>query len=192
MALLNHRFGLTIQEDPKQFLGMNVKVHSPTRVTLTSKSYILQMADRHVPDWRSRATLAMPCTDKLIGAYERAHAREHVASPELLRSYGGKVGALMYTSPCVRVDACGTISRLALCRILKKSTSVFRLLVVIFAWKWCGADLTRWVRPLVSLAMTISRLFFYPPRADPPSLGPTRPTGARAHVCDSTAGYARL
>ena len=59
-------------------------------------------------------------------------------------------GRILYPSP---PPSC-------LCRILLFSTSVFRLLVLIFAWKWCGADLTRWVRPWVSLPMTISRLFF--------------------------------
>ena len=37
-------------------------------------------------------------------------------------------------------------SVIELCRILLFSTSVFQLLVVIFAWKWCGADPTRWAR----------------------------------------------
>ena len=53
-----------------------------------------------------------------------------------------------------------TVRATVFCCILLFSTSVFRLLVLIFAWKWCGADLTRWVRPWVSLPMTISRLFF--------------------------------
>ena len=69
-----------------------------------------------------------------------------------------------------------------LCRILQKSTSVFRLLVVIFAWKWCGADLTRWVRPWVALPMTISRLYFYPPRAGTPSRG-RHDRWALEHTC---------
>ena len=76
-----------------------------------------------------------------------------------------------------------------LCRILLFSTSVFRLLVVIFAWKWYGADPTRWVRPFVSSVMAVSRLYFHPPRAGTPS---PEPMGTRAHVRDSTAGFTRL
>ena len=76
-----------------------------------------------------------------------------------------------------------------ICRILLFSTSVFHLLVVIFAWKWCGADPTRWARQFVSSVMTISRLYFHPPRAGPPS---PEPMGTRAHVRDSTAGFTRL
>ena len=49
----------------------------------------------------------------MLKAYEVAHQREQSPSPELVKSYGGKVGALVYTSPCVRVDACATIGRLS-------------------------------------------------------------------------------
>ena len=66
-----------------------------------------------------------------------------------------------------------------LCRILRFSTSLFHLLVVIFAWKWCGADPTRLVRALVSSAMTIYRLFFHPPHRAPHPPGPNRHPSAR-------------
>ena len=92
---------------------MNIEVVSPTKIKLTSEAYITRMADRYVPDWRARAEVPMPSTDKLLKAYEVAHKHEQSPSPELVKSYGGKVGALVYTSPCVRVDACATIGRLS-------------------------------------------------------------------------------
>jgi hypothetical protein len=55
----------------------------------------------------------MPATDAMLKAYDRAHARESKPSAEQLKRYGGKVGAMVYTSPCVRVDTCWAISRLA-------------------------------------------------------------------------------
>ena len=110
---LSKRFKITVDNSPKHFLNMNVIVESPTRIKISSEAYILAMADREVPNWRSRPALDMPCTDNLLRAYEKAHLREHVPSKELVRKYGGKVGALVYTSPCVRVDATYAISRLS-------------------------------------------------------------------------------
>ena len=112
LARLAERYELKVDESPKQFLGMNVHVESPTRVKLSSEAYILSMADRYVPDWRSRPKLELPCSDKILKSYETAHARLTQPSTELIKRYGGKVGALVYTSPCVRSDAACTISRL--------------------------------------------------------------------------------
>ena len=113
LALLNRRFGLTVVEHPTHFLNMNVHQVSPTKMKLTSEAYIVSMADRYVPNWRERGPVPMPSTDKLMPAYERALLREHDIDPKLVKTYGGKVGALVYTSPCVRSDACATIARLS-------------------------------------------------------------------------------
>ena len=74
---------------------MNVTVESPTRVKLTSEAYILSMADKYVPDWRSRAKKHLPSTELLSKAYEIAHRREVEPSPAMVTRYGGKVGALV-------------------------------------------------------------------------------------------------
>jgi hypothetical protein len=113
LAKLSKRFEIKIDENPRHFLGMNVHVESHTRVRLTSEAYILKMADTYLPDWRSRAKVKLPADDRLSRAYERAHAREHVVTEQAVKSYRGKVGALVYTSPCVRVDTCYAISRLS-------------------------------------------------------------------------------
>jgi hypothetical protein len=107
------RFNIKVVDDPKHFLGMNVSVESITRVKFSSEAYILSMADKYVPGWRDRPKVTLPSTDKLTKAYEAAHARETPVDPRLGKSYQSKVGGLIYTSPCVRVDTCYTISRLA-------------------------------------------------------------------------------
>jgi hypothetical protein len=110
---LKVKFQIKLMEDPTHFLNMNVTVESPTRVKLTSQAYITSMADKYVPDWKARPKVELPATEKLTKAYERAQLREHSPSPTLLKRYGGKVGAMVYTSPCVRVDTCYAISRLS-------------------------------------------------------------------------------
>ena len=113
LARLKAKFNLTLDEKPRHFLNMNIEFESPTRVKITSEAYIIKMADKYVPDWRSRGRVALPSTEKLQKAYEKAHAREQPLNPQLVKGYMGKVGAMIYTSPCVRVDTCYTISRLA-------------------------------------------------------------------------------
>ena len=113
LAKLKQKFKLTVVDDPKHFLNINVTVESPTRVKLTSQAYILTIADRYVPDWRSRPRVDLPSDDGLLRAYEVAHRRETTPSAELTKRYGGKVGALVYTMPCVRADVAATISRLS-------------------------------------------------------------------------------
>ena len=113
LAILRQRFTVSLNEKPTHFLGMNLNVISPTKVQLSSEGYIKGMAKRYIPDWETRPKLGMPATDQLTKAYEKAHAREVPATPEMIKRYGGKVGALVYTMPCVRVDACATISRLS-------------------------------------------------------------------------------
>ena len=113
IKIICEKFKFAMVEDPKHFLGMNVVVESETRVKLSSEAYILRMADKYVPAWRARPKLQLPAQDTLSAAYEKALLREHTHTKEQLKEYGGKVGALVYTSPCVRADTCATISRLS-------------------------------------------------------------------------------
>ena len=115
IELIKQRFSLTLDEDPKHFLNMNVTVESDVRVTLSSEAYILSMVERYLPEWKSSRKIDVPATDALTKAYETAVLREETPSHELLKSYSGKVGALVYTMPCVRVDACQAIGMLARC-----------------------------------------------------------------------------
>ena len=47
--------------------------------------------------------------------YEAAQLRKHTPSPDLIKRYGTKVGALIYTSPTTRTDCSWTIGMLARC-----------------------------------------------------------------------------
>ena len=67
IALLDRKFGITIDKQPKHFLNMNIEVVSATKIKLTSEAYITRMADKYVPDWRTRAKVLMPSI-KLVGA----------------------------------------------------------------------------------------------------------------------------
>ena len=113
LKMLSDKFQVKVIESPTQYLNINVTVESPSRVKLSSEGYIIGMADKYVPDWRSRKPVSLPATDALLKAYDRAHLREQQPSPELVKRYGGKVGAMIYTSPSVRVDACCAIARLS-------------------------------------------------------------------------------
>ena len=55
----------------------------------------------------------MPADKKLRDAYEVALLREHVPDPALVTSYSGKVGAMIYASPCARVDIAQSVALLA-------------------------------------------------------------------------------
>ena len=114
---LGKRFDLKLDESPKHFLNMNIEVISPTKIKVSSQNYVTRMADRYIPDWRTRATVDLPSTERLMKAYDAAQAerKDEATAPdaERIKRYGGKVGALIYTSPCARIDACYTISRLA-------------------------------------------------------------------------------
>ena len=107
------RFDLKVVNDPRHFLGMNVDVQSPTRIKLSMDAYVLGMADRYVPDWRSWPEVKLPCTDKLLVEYEKAHAREQPLDSKVLERFRAKVGALIYATPTVRVDACTAVGRLS-------------------------------------------------------------------------------
>jgi hypothetical protein len=112
LAKFASKFQLTVTERPRHFLNMTLDVQSPTRIKITSESYVLSMADKYVPDWRSWPTQSMPATGQLTKDYEEALKREVAPTADRIKSYGGKVGALVYTSPCVRPDAAATIAKL--------------------------------------------------------------------------------
>jgi hypothetical protein len=112
-AIINKHFHFTIQEDPKQFLNMNITVESESRVKFSMEAYVTRMADAHVPNWRSWDKLEAPGTPSLQKDYDLAHQRLQPVTAARIKSYRSKVGALIYTSPCVRVDTCYVISRLS-------------------------------------------------------------------------------
>ena len=70
---ISSKFSIKIDDTPKHFLNMKVEIESSTRVKLSSESYILQMADKYVPNWRSRTPPIVPATEHLQKAYDAAH-----------------------------------------------------------------------------------------------------------------------
>ena len=117
LKLLAERFKgreLMTFKEPKHFLGMNVAVDlDNSSIELSSQAYVEGMADKYVPDWRSWAPIDMPAPANLRDLYETARDNKSSASEypdDLLKDYGGKVGSLIYTMPCVRVDAAQPIA----------------------------------------------------------------------------------
>jgi hypothetical protein len=55
----------------------------------------------------------VPADKRLRDQYEKALLREHEVDKALVASYGGKVGAMIYASPCARVDVAQSVALLA-------------------------------------------------------------------------------
>jgi hypothetical protein len=117
LAILAKKFagelGPMEYKEPSFFLGQNCKVNQNVSTTFTNQAYILKMADTYLPGWRERPIQTVPSTKKLREHYEAAREREYDGSRELMKGFGGLVGSLIYTLPCVRVDAAQSIGLLA-------------------------------------------------------------------------------
>ena len=113
MEILAEKFNMEFDDNPKKFLGMNTNCRDDGRLEISAKSYIEGTADKYLPDWRSRKVLAVPADKKLRDAYEVALLRENVPDPALVAGYSGKVGAMIYASPCARVDIAQSVALLA-------------------------------------------------------------------------------
>ena len=110
---LSARFNLEFEEDPKMYLGMNTEIVNDRCIKLSAQTYVEQMADKYVPNWRDRKVPATPATGALRESYEKAHLREHEICPKLVKEYSGITGALMYAPPCARPDVNQSIALLA-------------------------------------------------------------------------------
>ena len=111
---LQQRFPLKIIENPNLFLNININVESSTKVNMSSQSYIESTADKYIPGWKTQKAPKLPCDSTLIKAYDVAHDQDKSKVPaHLVKEYRSLVGALVYTSPCVRADTCFTISKLS-------------------------------------------------------------------------------
>ena len=94
------------------FLNMNVQVHSPWRVSFSMQAYILRMADTYVPDWKTWGAVDTPGSPQLQKDYDDAHDGKGDVDLALIKTYRGKTGALIYTTP-IRCDAQYVVSRLS-------------------------------------------------------------------------------
>ena len=108
--LMSDRFKMEFNENPTHFLGMNVSLHADDSITITCEAYAEGMADKYLPGWKSMPSPDSPADALLRQAYERAQLREVAPTPAFLKSYGGKVGALIYAAPCARPEVAQAIN----------------------------------------------------------------------------------
>ena len=116
LALLAARFAMEFNPNPTHFLGMNTTVTPASDgdyLDVSCQAYVEGMADKYLPDWRSRTRREVPADKKLRDAYETALLREQKPDAALLAAYSGKVGAMIYASPCARVDVAQSVALLA-------------------------------------------------------------------------------
>ena len=113
-----HDAGYTIKlHPPDYFLGCNVEP-GPThhQVNITMKAYVTQLATKYLPKaLESYPTYHTPCTKELFSAYERALLREQTPTPELLKAYGSKAGAMIFAAPAARFECAYGIGICARC-----------------------------------------------------------------------------
>ena len=113
-----HDAGYTIKlHPPDYFLGCNVEP-GPThhQLNITMKAYVTQLAVKYLPKaLTSYPQYHVPCTKELFSSYERALLREQKPTPELLKSYGSKVGAMIFAAPAARFECAYGIGICARC-----------------------------------------------------------------------------
>eukprot|EP00966_Prymnesium_polylepis_P333809 7389227-Prymnesium_polylepis.1 len=80
------------------------------------KAYVTQLASRYLPRaLDSYPVYTTPSTMALFSADETALRREHTPSPQLLKSYASKVGAMIYAAPAARFESAYSIGMCARC-----------------------------------------------------------------------------
>ena len=114
-----HDAGYTIKlHPPDYFLGCNVEPGSTHhQLNITMKAYVTQLAEKYLPKALTSYPLYqhVPCTKELFSSYERALLREQKTTPELLKSYGSKVGAMIFAAPAARFECAYGIGICARC-----------------------------------------------------------------------------
>ena len=109
------RFKIKIQDQPKQFLGLNINAESDT-ISISSRAYIEGLASKQLPrPVNSYNSFSTPYSSSFTSDYETAQLRAHTLDPELTQRFGSKVGALIYASPTTRTDCSWVIGMLARC-----------------------------------------------------------------------------
>eukprot|EP00965_Chrysotila_dentata_P148397 4899524-Pleurochrysis_carterae.AAC.1 len=114
LQLFGARFKLTLEDEPKQFLGTNIHV-SDGRIHISAKAYVLAKAREYLlkplADYPNYDT---PDGPNLVKDYETAALKLHVVHPAFLKMYQSKVSALIFAPPCARPGeafAVGTLAR---------------------------------------------------------------------------------
>jgi len=100
---------------PEFFLGSNLSIESDSRMTLSSKAYVTQLAKKYLPKPLSEYPhFATPADKTLMAEYDAALKTKGTATKEMCATYASKCGAAIYAVPASRVDcaqAVGICSR---------------------------------------------------------------------------------
>eukprot|EP00965_Chrysotila_dentata_P103814 3427573-Pleurochrysis_carterae.AAC.1 len=103
LRLFRNRFKLTLQDKPKQFLGMNIDMGDDGSVKISASAYVKAEAETYLPNMLDEYPLYdAPSTPQLVKDYEIAARKEHYVDPIFQKNYQSKVGALIYAPPCGR------------------------------------------------------------------------------------------
>eukprot|EP00965_Chrysotila_dentata_P081739 2698317-Pleurochrysis_carterae.AAC.2 len=97
------RFKLTLQDKPKQLLGMNVDMGDDGSVKISASADVKAKAETYLPKPLGKHPLyGTPSTPQLVTDYEIVARKEHYVDLTFQKSYQSKVGALIYSPPCGR------------------------------------------------------------------------------------------
>ena len=122
---LSKAFKLTVQENPKSFLGMNVISHSRKRTTISSHAYILKLASTYMLKPAAEyPRFSIPADRTLHQSYDTAikqKALDSAIDDSLKKIFPSLVGALMYVVPSARPDVAHAVNLMA--RVLHYPTS---------------------------------------------------------------------
>ncbi|KAL1524379.1 hypothetical protein AB1Y20_019274 [Prymnesium parvum] len=95
-----------VLKEPRHFLGQNIDVHSPTRVTISSRAYVTQLAVKYLPaPLTEYSKCVTPCLKGLVEAYEEAVTRTAPLDPAGMKAYASKTGAAIFAGAASRCDA---------------------------------------------------------------------------------------
>ncbi|KAL1504885.1 hypothetical protein AB1Y20_008655 [Prymnesium parvum] len=105
-----------VLKEPKHFLGQNIVVHSPTRVTISSRAYVTQLAAKYLPaPLAEYAKCTTPCLKGMVEAYEEAVTRSDLLDSAGTQAYASKTGAAIFAGSASRCDALYALGMCARC-----------------------------------------------------------------------------
>ena len=115
LAVFAKRFAIQVQDTPTEFLGLNTTVDRE-RISISSAAYVEGLASKNLPrPVESYNAFNTPYSSSFVTDYEAAQLREHAVDPALAKTFGTKVGGLIYAAPTARVDCSWLIGMLARC-----------------------------------------------------------------------------
>eukprot|EP00965_Chrysotila_dentata_P157061 5188492-Pleurochrysis_carterae.AAC.1 len=91
LRIFRDRFKLTLQDKPKQLLGMNIEMRDDGGVKISAAAYVRAKADTYLPKPLDEYPLYdTPSTPQLVKDYEIAARKEHPVDPTFQKNYQSK------------------------------------------------------------------------------------------------------